>query len=469
MRTLIIGIDGADPRVFDYFQLPNLQALAKALTPIPVTEDLYSRGWAEMLTGLHGSETGACYEKPRLDGTFAFTQKCNRLDLEANPDHRPLWELLASREVRCGFLNVPTTMPAAEVNGFFVAGAGGGLGSLGSGYPKGFAYPESVSKTLIQRDYVPDIRFRASGIRDWKTLFQKLEHMLQRRTETFIGLQNQFDVDFGFIAYMATSRLQNLAMADIENVMSGIGSKVEPSIRKLYQTLDTQIGRLLDKLSPGKIIVAGDHGAVPMKFHCNLNRLLQEGGFQKPSRAMLRLAENIEPFLPLSNRAAFRRRTHRRWGPLGSTDTSGLKAFGHRYVPGVFLNDQRFTNQVGSNKNLTEEICDFLNQHPVLKENQISARPYRRDFMKAANQACLPDVWIDKPDSVFCVSDGPAFTSNPFHGPIDDLSKVSHDLYSGTKGRHPVCWASSGMVSEPEAHRQHDLRIVYELAMQSVT
>ncbi|AAZ97741.1 hypothetical protein Tbd_1788 [Thiobacillus denitrificans ATCC 25259] len=126
MRLLVIGIDGADRRVVDGMPMPFLQRLLADGTHYFAEVDLFSRGWAEIFTGKHGIDTGAFYNRPACTGRYEFTQHFNLNSLDANRTVRPIWQDLNDKGFRVGVMNIPTTLPAPPVEGFFVAGAGGG-------------------------------------------------------------------------------------------------------------------------------------------------------------------------------------------------------------------------------------------------------------------------------------------------------------------------------------------------------
>lgn len=54
MKMLVIGIDGGDKRIIDAMDMPFLQSLLSERVCLKVEEDLWSRGWAEILSGVHG-------------------------------------------------------------------------------------------------------------------------------------------------------------------------------------------------------------------------------------------------------------------------------------------------------------------------------------------------------------------------------------------------------------------------------
>ena len=119
MKILTIGLDGGEKRIFQSMPMPNLHKILEQNVCLNVVEDLWSRGWAEILSGVHGRESGAFYAKPRLDGTHETTAMFNVSDYLLNSELQPLWSDLSDKGYIVGFMNLPTTIPAQKVNGFF--------------------------------------------------------------------------------------------------------------------------------------------------------------------------------------------------------------------------------------------------------------------------------------------------------------------------------------------------------------
>ena len=475
MRLLIIGIDGADARIFRGFQMPVVTECMATGQVVPVVEDLWSRGWAEILTGQHGVETGAFYEKPALDGTHEFTQSFGRKDLDALPESEPLWELIGSRGLKAGFMNLPTTMPAPKVDGFLVAGAGGGLGDVGGCIPEPACHPPEISGLLERLGYVMDFRFMYNPITEIDELFDRLFNMLEKRTDAFLELSKRHRIDVGFIAFMATTRIQYLAQSEIETLLQadpvmaeGTDAPFRNGLRRLYRMLDIQVGRLLEALQPERWLVVGDHGAAPYTHRGNLDDFLQKIGFQQVSQAKASAGRALRRVVPLRWKKRFQHPARRFASGLKTgVNWDSTQAFGHRYVHGVYVNDQeRFGGPVVGSRAVSHavrEICEAFNQTGEARKFSMHARPYREEHATARFSAALPDIWIDRPDTIFFENAGPFVEVNPDYGPIPDLSKVTRDIYAGVKGRHPLVCADPDTAALREVGDPSDLRLVYRI------
>ena len=229
MKILVIGVDGLDQRLIENMDMPFMQQQLKCNIPIKIEEDLWSRGWAATLCGKHGQQTGAFYGKPELNGTHNTTSKFSFNEIDSDPNILPLWKLIANNKLRVGFMNIPGMNPAPIVNGFVVSGGGAGANisdlSGKKTVPDGSCYPKKIKSILEKNSYIIDTRLLASGIKNKDTLFAVLEEMEINRTLSFVELSNEFEIDFGYIAYMATTRIQSLAMSEIEDY---IGNAKQP-------------------------------------------------------------------------------------------------------------------------------------------------------------------------------------------------------------------------------------------------
>jgi hypothetical protein len=146
------------------------------------------------------------------------------------------------------------------------------------------------------------------------------------------------------------------------------------------------------------------------------------------------------------------------------------KAFGHRYIPGIYLNDERFCGSAFTEQernDLVRSICSDFGNTQEAAEHGMSARPYRSEHPDARFNNLLPDVWVDKPDEVFFEGVGSFISPNMQYGPVYDLKAVDRDMYTGQKGRHALCFVDGKTLSYLEDSDPKDLRVVYRLVERS--
>ncbi|MEA3261633.1 MAG: hypothetical protein U9Q93_16435 [Pseudomonadota bacterium] len=475
------GIDGADRRIFDYFEMPFYEELSKTFSFLNVEEDLLNRGWSEIATGRIGKDTGGLYMSPDLDGTHGFSMTYSMAEVPSKTDARFLWDEIGA-DIKVGIMNVPSLNPVPKVNGFVVGSAGAGISRISRIGPE-IAFPESVAKYLDEAGYVPDIRVGPSGITEIQTLFSELKKMETVRIRCFIDLIEKNDIQFGFLIDRATAVVQYLFMSEIKAMMDrdrGLASDFEPTplieslLRDFYSFIDKNIQKLFEVLGGNQFILVSDHGQEAMTHHLNPNVLLQKGGYYFPGvmgggSTFGRLYRYFFSSVPRKYRAWIRNQLSSlavdRIEKIGvGFDKRRTKAFSHWYMPGIYINDERFYSVVkGPDKEeVVLDICYLINNDPKSQECGISASPYRELYSDSVYSDALPDIKINMPDSIFVTCRSDEFVSkNPGYGPVPDLNKVQSDMHTGSKARNPICLIDPKSASLlKDAHGVFDLTVV---------
>jgi predicted AlkP superfamily phosphohydrolase/phosphomutase len=456
MKLLTLGIDGGDRRIIDAMPMPYLRKLLQESFHVPVVEDLWGRGWAKILSGKSGHDTGAFYTKPVPLASGCKASQTYRSEDYSAAGVQPLWEKINSRGLRVGFMNVPTTYPAPIVDGFMVSGAGGGFGGKGS-IREGVSYPREVVAILEEEEYLFDTRYVASGIRERHTFLARLKSMTERRVRTFLRLADAYQIHVGFIAFMGLQRIQYLAMAEIEK-MIGIPDNHwtadQSEIAALYSHFDEQFHLLVGEVNPQNIVVVSDHGQAPYKYAADVGAFLRAQDWQvnlqrgvKPIRRGFRSL--LKKYVPRKILLNFAHSAPKLRDIIAhcSIDFRNSRAFGMRYVSGIYVNDSRFGGPArGDLEDFVQEIVERFNSYHTTREFSMSARPYRREHMSAKFEELLPDIWIDSPDSIFFEhglgesysSDGRMIQENKAYYSRLDWSRIDRDQWTGIKGRNPL-------------------------------
>jgi predicted AlkP superfamily phosphohydrolase/phosphomutase len=482
MKMLTIGIDGGDERIIRAMPMPNLHNVLNQNICLDIEEDLWSRGWVKILSGVPGYESGAFYAKPKLDGTHDTTQKFSQMDYDSNPTINPLWKRLSNDGYRVGFMNVPSMMPTPELNGFAVAGGGAGASTSGSAaIPRQACNPPDLVEFLNSIGYVLDLRIISSGIRDIDELFRRLLDMTRLRTDAFLRLQRRFNAQFCFVAYMALCRVQYFAMSEIDAFIQNDcapTSLFQEKIVNFYAQVDEQIGRLIAGLSPKHVMLVSDHSQSPRLYSVNINDWLIQAGFQFPPRQGVNLikktAKTIAGFLPRQlkkqiNSSAPRLKTKIRGMNVDWEKTS---AFGLRYVPGIYINDdKRFSGPVNSIEKADKLIKDVIasfNASEQASEHNLKAVEYRNKYKNSRCQALLPDIWVDHSDTYFFEQHGRFVEPNRDFGPIESLESVTRDMFTGIKGRYPLLCVDPYLADLIQEDDQRDLTLAYKIIVRGM-
>jgi len=442
--------------IINAMDMPCLQSMIRERAQVPINLDLWSRGWSEVLTGLHGRETGAFYEKPKLDGTTGFTQKYNSDDYYRVPNCIPLWDQLAKKNLKLGFMNVPTTIPAPKVPGFFVSGAGSGF-SPSTRVPDIACYPQDIAYYLLKRNFIWEQRYFVSGIRDTDFFIERCIQAVIERTQAFISLSKHYKIDVGFIMHREFVILTNLFMHKIHQLKDypKIHSPIQKRIMSFFRILDDFIKVAVTELSPEHVMILSDHSARPYRFSLNLNDFLLQQGRLYFIRKKINKKQKIKNKLNRIRNKLVRRVIKPRdliaqqfvnpfnetWPDIGPIDYGKTYAFANSYVPGIYLNDGRFRSVVSVQEKplMIKSIAEQFNQTPEAKKYGLFASPYRDRFKTAAAEKLLPDIWIDLPDTIFPEQKGLFVQPNPYWKPFDSLYFVPRDVMTGLKGRNALC------------------------------
>lgn len=469
MRLLVIGLDGGDERIVRGLPMPFLRDRLRAGRTLDVREDLWARGWTKILSGLPGTATGAFYNRPALDGSPTFTQSFGTAGYRglARP---PLWAALNGAGRRVGFLNPPTTMPAPAVDGWFVAGAGGGHSPSGPPPPVATQPPE-LAERFAAADCPWELRFGASGITDVDVLFERLAHTVTTRARLFAELAG--DVDVGFLVQKELVTVQNLAMAAVEPLLGGAEptGRLQHHIVEFYAAVDASLAHAVERCDPERVVIVSDHGSTVRRGSLNPNALLRDGGLQEQSARgrLVPIAKRLAGVVPVG----LRRRVLGRVPGLGAlvnerqaTAWDDTEAFAARYVPGIYVNDQRFGGPVPDTRRaaVVAEVIDRLAE--VAPE--LGPRPYRSEHAGAATADLLPDVWLDVPEGWFVEDHGSA-RAFEHHATVGPLAEVTRDLHTGVKRDRPLVWIDDAVANVIDEPVTRDLTVAYDVIVAAAT
>jgi len=288
MKLLMIGMDGVQDATFRRGWTPFIQTLIDNGSSLKLRDDIVSRGWAEIFTGRHATETGTFYERPVLDGGYRWTDKCQLNNIPGlGTSIRPLWQALNENGYRVGVMNVPTTNPAPEVNGFFVSGGGGGR-TVQQSVAEEQCFPKSIKQTLDSMGYIVDERFGSllleKGLYDPESFFGRLDEKCRKRAECFASLSEEFNIDFGFIVFKsATVMAETLLLPELYR--RGQGKPHNDSIVKagerFFKSLDGHVRALVERFSDAEVLLVSDHSTSERTHSVNFNAFLLEAGYQK--------------------------------------------------------------------------------------------------------------------------------------------------------------------------------------------
>lgn len=246
-------------------------------------------------------------------------------------------------------------------------------------------------------------------------------------------------------------------MSEIEQIIESGGpqSDLQQLIIEFYRKLDSGLEQVANEIDPKHTMVVSDHGQAPYLERVNINTCLREIGYQEQDRDLAAKPKSLaiefaSKTLPQSIKQVLTDAAPSVVESLKipNADWQKSEAFSVRYIPGIYINDERrFGGPVNESdvsklsKKILEEVNDFLSGY-----EELSAELYRTNYQNVNCYDLLPDIWINHSDSQFFGVTGDSFIEpNSDYGLIDDLSRVNRDMYTGIKGRYPLLCVSSGL------------------------
>ena len=502
MKTLVIGIDGASVETFKRGWTPYIESLIAKGYRLDLKLDLLSRGWVEIYTGKHAIETGLLYDRPLLNKSLDWTNKSN---IEKIPGWgkkiKPIWQVLNERGYKVGIMNVPTTFPAPKVNGFFVSGGGGGAKVVKEATGE-LCYPKNIVKYLQRIGYIVDERMPdlfEKNLLTVEKVFSRFQLKNKKRTEAFIQLSKEKQIDFGFVVYKTSSvMVEYFTIPELEKESKGekiFDRNLLEKSRNYYQEFDKQIKTLVESFKGAEIIFVSDHSEIKSSFQVDANYFLQSNGFQTKQKKQLKkqlkkitnktirfMKDLVRYNIPLRLKKriiSFRK-------GVSEKESTGKGLLSEQYfefdpnrtvafcVPfgdwtrGIYINDEERFNGIVAEKdilNLSRQISDRINNNRIAKEHGISSHVKPRFDTSVSKY--YPDVVLDMPDGYLVRKNTKDFVTK-FEG--NKAKNTNFDTIEmwrkqGLKplcirGHHPIA-VSSTLWTEDILSMSSDLTAIY--------
>ncbi|WP_251328620.1 alkaline phosphatase family protein [Haloplanus pelagicus] len=262
MKTLVIGLDGATYNVLepllDEGRLPNLQNLIETGTAGTLDSTVPPAtypAWKCYSTGQHPTKLG-------FHSFLGFKQG----NLEpASTDAPEIWDYVCEQGGTAASINMPTSYPASELDGFMT-----------SGYVIGgddWIYPEEMREFVEEEfDYRPEVSFPVHTellAEDTAEARAEIRSVMQSRFELAKFALNELSLDFLQLTMYYTDTYQHFFWNQPE------------ILNEMWEYVDEQLGDVLDRVPDGtNVFVVSDHGFERLDtgiFY--LNRWLEKEGY----------------------------------------------------------------------------------------------------------------------------------------------------------------------------------------------
>ncbi|RLI97795.1 MAG: hypothetical protein DRO99_02410 [Candidatus Aenigmatarchaeota archaeon] len=268
-RTVFIGLDGVPygliERLSDDGTMPNFRRLRedgvfrKMESSIP---EISSVSWSSIITGKNPGEHGIFGFTDMIPGSYTLSFP-NFNNLRA----KPFWHENQGRHV---IVNVPSTYPAKELNGFLVSG----FVSLDL---EKAVYPESYVPKLKEMDYRIDVD-AAKGHKSKQLLLDELSKVHGIRMRAVRHLWKEVEWDTFMVVFTGTDRIGHFLWDAWEDP----GHELHGGFRNYFKEIDDAIGEITGWMRPeDNLVMCSDHGMELAEVNVNVNRVLRDSGFLK--------------------------------------------------------------------------------------------------------------------------------------------------------------------------------------------
>ncbi|MCD6351070.1 MAG: alkaline phosphatase family protein [Armatimonadetes bacterium] len=273
LRLVVYGIDSADWQVMQPFleagDLPNLAELMERgshgtleSTIPPIT----AVAWPAAFTGTNPGKHGLFYFFHLRDG---------RVRAISNADRRKpaLWEMLSEAGLRVGTFTVPFTYPADEIEGWMVAGRGGG-----HAWDERSVRPSELHAELepLLRQY-PDFNLMMDrrDPRKARLLMEGLSNRVGWARRLLGHLLERHPVDVLIAVENITDTAQHKFITSRR-----LGQEQEDMVRWAYQQADETLGLMRRYTDDDTVfLLLSDHGAQPIAGYFDHAAWLAQQGY----------------------------------------------------------------------------------------------------------------------------------------------------------------------------------------------
>ena len=279
MKTLIIGLDGADWTVIESLlnlgQLPTFKRLINTGCHgvLKSTVPPHSPpAWASMITGVN----------PGKHGIFDFTmidENYRRVPSEimSNIGALPIWRLLNAQGISTGIVNLPIHYPPEPVQGYLVCGM------ITPGSAAVFSYPESLSRMIgnLQKNWI--ICEHLSNNDTIEEFLTEIKNKTKQQADTILNLIDRIDTAFLMVVFDGSDKMQHFFW----KYWDATHPRHEPQASKVlrsavpdfYVDFDRYLDRLLERFGESNVFIVSDHGFTHLSKYFYVEQWLLEQGY----------------------------------------------------------------------------------------------------------------------------------------------------------------------------------------------
>ncbi|MBU7017054.1 MAG: alkaline phosphatase family protein [Theionarchaea archaeon] len=280
-RSVLIGIDGVPYNLMDdlstsgvmpYFQeLKEEGQFQKMCSSIP---EISSVSWSSIITGKNPGEHSIYGFTELLPNSYTVSFP-HFGKLKANP----FWK----RDGVFSVINVPSTYPAAEINGFLVSGF------ISPDLEKA-VYPPRYSEVLKNFKYRIDVDTKKAR-KSPTLLFKELYETLESRVKVYKYFWEKLDWDVFMFVITGSDRLGHF----LWNAYGDETHEYHTQFLEFFRRVDRCIQDIGENIKKNdSLFILSDHGMEQIQVSVNINCYLEDKGFLKRGRDSRKGYNNIK-------------------------------------------------------------------------------------------------------------------------------------------------------------------------------
>jgi predicted AlkP superfamily phosphohydrolase/phosphomutase len=318
-KTVVIGIDGVPYRLMkdlsDKNVMPNFRMLqkegnfCKMQSSIP---ELSSVSWSTIITGVNPGTHGIFGFTDFIEGTYSLCFPNFR-----NLKSKAFWQRDSKKYI---IINVPSTYPAQEINGFLVSGF------VALDLEKA-VYPSKFVATLKKLGYKIDVDAQ-KGHESAMLFLNDLFETHKKRIKTYRYFWDKVGIDWDVftIVFTGSDRLGHFLWNSYEDP----NHEYHSEFMRYFELVDEEIGYINSKLGEDdSLIMLSDHGMESVKTNVNINRYLVEEGFcsldNDPKKNYNNIKEGTKAFALDPARIYLNKKDRFPRGRIKKNEEAGLK------------------------------------------------------------------------------------------------------------------------------------------------
>lgn len=263
-KTIVIGLDGAGFHLLDQWlnekDLPTLtrlmedgvwQRLRSSYPPVT------SPAWRCYSTGVNPGKHGVFWWEQ-----FDRDSRSLTVPDSSSYNAKDVWDYLGAQGFTSAVVNMPTTYPPEEINGWMISGGG---------FEENYTFPFGLQDELEEQiGYKNNLAVPKRTVKDDPDRIMETNNLIDLRFQAAKYLRETYQPDFLHLSLFITNSIQHY-------VWGGEATK------RMWQCVDRNISELLKK--EDNVIIMSDHGSMKIDTVFHINTWLEQEGYLKTTRS----------------------------------------------------------------------------------------------------------------------------------------------------------------------------------------